>query len=123
MFVDCDVSWGGLRWVERTFGRIGRWRRLSKDYEGLPTTSEAPVYGTMARRLWARIQPRTSWLTCQPALSQTSSSARLPAARSFAAHQARYWVVSALTGRPSTNRSQVSSCQPPPGWAQRASSP
>jgi transposase len=44
------------RWVvERTFGWIGRWRRLSKDYEGLPTTSEALVYGTMARLMLRRL--------------------------------------------------------------------
>lgn len=48
------------RWVvERTFGWLGRYRRLSKDYEGLPETSEAMIYAAMshlmARRL-ARIQ-------------------------------------------------------------------
>jgi putative transposase len=33
------------RWVvERTFGWLGRWRRLSKDYEALPQTSEALIY-------------------------------------------------------------------------------
>lgn len=32
------------RWVvERTFGWLGRWRRLSKDYEELPEVSEAMV--------------------------------------------------------------------------------
>jgi putative transposase len=49
------------RWiVERTFGWLGRYRRLSKDYEGLPKTSEAMIYATMAhlmvRRL-ARMHP------------------------------------------------------------------
>ena len=44
------------RWVvERTFGWLNRWRRLSKDYEQLPQTSEAMIYATMslvmARRL------------------------------------------------------------------------
>lgn len=47
------------RWVvERTFGWMGRYRRLSKDYEGLPESSEAMIYAAMthlmARRL-ARI--------------------------------------------------------------------
>jgi putative transposase len=32
------------RWiVERTLGWLGRWRRLSKDYEELPEVSEAMV--------------------------------------------------------------------------------
>ena len=32
------------RWVvERTLGWLGRWRRLSKDYEALPEVSEAMV--------------------------------------------------------------------------------
>jgi putative transposase len=44
------------RWVvERTFAWLGRQRRLSKDYEGLPETTEAWVYismtGLMLRRL------------------------------------------------------------------------
>ncbi len=44
------------RWiVERTFGWLGRWRRLSKDYEFLIETSETVVrvamIGLMARRL------------------------------------------------------------------------
>jgi len=49
------------RWVvERTFGWFGRYRRLSKDYEGLPETSEAAIYAVMThlmvRRL-AKAQP------------------------------------------------------------------
>ena len=52
------------RWVvERTFGWLGRYRRLSKDYEGLPETSESMVYAAMThlmiRRL-ARIQISSS---------------------------------------------------------------
>ena len=48
------------RWiVERTFGWFNRYRRLSKDYEYLPQTSEAMIHVTMihimTRRL-ARIQ-------------------------------------------------------------------
>ena len=44
------------RWVvERTFGWLGRYRRLSKDYEELPETSESMIYlamvNIMARRL------------------------------------------------------------------------
>ena len=44
------------RWVvERTFAWLGKYRRLSKDYEALPQTSEAWIYVAMlhlmARRL------------------------------------------------------------------------
>ena len=36
------------RWVvERTFAWLGRYRRLSKDYEELPQTTEAWVYAAM----------------------------------------------------------------------------
>jgi len=46
------------RWVvERTFGWLGRHRRLSKDYEYLPESSETLIYiammGLMLRRLAA----------------------------------------------------------------------
>jgi putative transposase len=49
------------RWiVERTFGWLGRYRRLSKDYEYLPHTSETmiriPMIHLMVRRL-ARMVP------------------------------------------------------------------
>jgi transposase len=39
------------RWVERTFGWLGRFRRLSKDYEYLPATSESFIYLVMNRIL------------------------------------------------------------------------
>jgi len=50
------------RWVvERTFGWLGRYRRLSKDYEELPETSEAMIYAAMihvmVRRLARQAQP------------------------------------------------------------------
>lgn len=48
------------RWVvERTFGWLGRYRRLSKDYERLPESSEAMVYWAMTRLMARR-------LTAQP---------------------------------------------------------
>jgi putative transposase len=50
------------RWVvERTFAWLGRWRRLSKDYEGLPSTARAWCYlalsRVMSRRLSGRSRP------------------------------------------------------------------
>jgi len=44
------------RWVvERTFGWLGRYRRLSKDYECLPGSSEAMVYWAMTRLMVRRL--------------------------------------------------------------------
>jgi len=44
------------RWVvERTFGWLGRWRRLSKDYEHLPEVSEAMVTLAMIRIMVHRV--------------------------------------------------------------------
>jgi putative transposase len=44
------------RWVvERTLAWIGRYRRLSKDYEYLPETSETMSYMAMTRLLLRRL--------------------------------------------------------------------
>lgn len=44
------------RWVvERTFGWLGRYRRLSKDYEQLPGTSEAMIYAAMIHLMIRRL--------------------------------------------------------------------
>ncbi len=44
------------RWVvERTFACLGRYRRLSKNYEYLPETSEAMVYAAMTRTMLKRL--------------------------------------------------------------------
>lgn len=43
------------RWVvERTFGWLGRWRRLSRDYEHLPAVSEAMITLAMIRLMLHR---------------------------------------------------------------------
>src|ERR1700742_2989342 len=44
------------RWVvERTFSWLGQSRRMSKDYEYLPESSEAMAYATMARLMLRRL--------------------------------------------------------------------
>lgn len=44
------------RWVvERTLGWLGRWRRLSNDYEELPEVSEAMVSVAMIRLMLHRL--------------------------------------------------------------------
>ncbi len=44
------------RWVvERIFGWLFRFRRLSKDYEVLPETSEAWIYAAMTRIMLRRL--------------------------------------------------------------------
>ena len=50
------------RWiVERTFAWGGRYRRLSKDYEARPETSEALIYWTSVHRMVRRLaKPNTS---------------------------------------------------------------
>ncbi len=51
------------RWiVERTFGWLGRWRRLSKDYELLPETSEAVIRVAMIGLMLRRLAPTQSLL-------------------------------------------------------------
>jgi len=46
------------RWVvERTFSWLGRQRRLSKDYERLPSTEEVFIYLVGIRLLLARLAP------------------------------------------------------------------
>lgn len=46
------------RWiVERTFAWFGRHRRLSKDYEQRPASSEAWIYGAMIHVMARRLAP------------------------------------------------------------------
>ena len=47
------------RWVvERTFAWIGRYRRMSKDYEFLPRTSETMIYISMTRTMLTRYESK-----------------------------------------------------------------
>jgi putative transposase len=46
------------RWiVERTFGWFCKYRRLSKDYETLPTSSETMIYLAMINLMLHRLKP------------------------------------------------------------------
>jgi putative transposase len=46
--------------VERTFAWLGRYRRLSKDYERLPETSETLIYIAMIHRMSRNLLPESA---------------------------------------------------------------
>jgi transposase len=53
--------------VERTFGWLGLNRRLSKDYEEVPETSEAWIYLSMSRLMLRRLTGQTKPWRKKPA--------------------------------------------------------
>ncbi len=58
------------RWVvERTFGWLGRYRRMSKDYERLPESSEAMVYWATTRLMVRRLARQQCKAGALPAFS------------------------------------------------------
>jgi putative transposase len=65
------------RWVvERTFGWLGRYRRLSKDYEVLPETSEAMIRMAMIHIMVRRLEPTSQYpLVSQKAGVETPQAA------------------------------------------------
>jgi putative transposase len=64
------------RWVvERTFGWLGRYRRLSKDYEVLTETSEAMIRMAMIHIMIRRLEP-----TCQNYLASQKTGDVIPQA-------------------------------------------
>jgi putative transposase len=49
--------------VERTFAWLSTWRRLSKDYEVLPSSEQAWIFLAMIRLMLRRLAEPTQTLT------------------------------------------------------------
>jgi putative transposase len=65
------------RWVvERSFAWIGRYRRMSKDYEYLIESSEAMIYLTMIRLMLKRLARREPYGEPSPQRRGLTGSAR-----------------------------------------------
>jgi putative transposase len=45
--------------VERSFAWLGRYRRMSKDYEYLPASSESLIYAALRRLMLRRLTQQT----------------------------------------------------------------
>jgi putative transposase len=67
------------RWiVERTFGWLGRYRRMSKEYDTLPATTEAFIRIAMIKLMLGRLTKRSpSWR--QQAAEKRQNTARIAA--------------------------------------------
>ena len=67
------------RWVvERTFAWLGRYRRLSKDYEFYPETSESMIYLAMSFLMVRRIAPPYPFKTRSQDAAQCSAFLSAP---------------------------------------------
>lgn len=61
------------RWiVERTFGWLSTWRRLSKDYEVLPSSEEAWIFLAMIRLMLSWLAKPAEAATAQAKLARAA---------------------------------------------------
>ena len=58
--------------MERTFGWLSTWRRLSKDYEVLPSSEEAWIFLAMVRLMLRRLAKPAQVATAQAKLARAA---------------------------------------------------